>query len=83
MSVVPPLPKCLLEVLPNNKLLCRHLGIPLARKKPKAKARPHLPIFVTKNIGEKGEKVKSIDNDGIRHAAWEVLEQKFHPIFWK
>jgi len=80
MSVVPPLPECLLEVPSNNKLLCRHPGIPLARKKPEAKARPHLPVFVTKNIGEK---VESIDDDGIRHTAWEVMERKFHPVFWK
>ena len=52
----------------------------LARKKPEVKAPLHLPIFVTKNIGEK---VKLIDDDETHHTAWEVLEQKFHPVFWK
>jgi len=70
-------PEVLLAVPSNNKLLCRHSEIPQAKKRPEARARPHLPVFVTKGNNQR------IRSDSRIELAQKSLEQRFHPVFWK
>ena len=56
-------PEYLLGVPSNNKLLCIHSEIPHAQKRPEAKARPHIPSFVSKS-NEKKVQFKQQDSAG-------------------